>query len=76
MQTTLEDRSRQAVEISNQLDPQPPRTLRTRRRQRQDRDPKGFVITFLEDIYTPFEKTLISGGHEQLVIDAASPSNR
>ena len=30
---------------------------------------KGFVITFLEDIYTPFEKTLISGGHEQLVTD-------
>ena len=27
------------------------------------------MITFLEDIYTPFEKTLISGGHEQLVID-------
>ena len=30
---------------------------------------KGFVITFLEDIYTPFEKTMISGGHDQHVMD-------
>ena len=31
---------------------------------------KGFVVTFLEDIYTPFEKTLIAGGHDELVMDA------
>ena len=30
---------------------------------------KGFVVTFLEDIYTPFEKTLIAGDHSQHVIE-------
>jgi uncharacterized protein YbcI len=28
---------------------------------------KGFVVTFLEEIYTPLEKTLIEGGREDLV---------
>jgi len=68
--TPLDDRARQAVEISNEL-------------TRSHRDhfgrgagnvktviQKGFVTTFLEDIYTPFEKTLIAGGHDKLVMDA------
>lgn len=68
-QVTAEDRLRQAIEISNQL---------TRsHRESFGRGPgnvktviqKGFVVTFLEDVYTPFEKTMISGGHEQLVLD-------
>jgi uncharacterized protein YbcI len=67
--TGTDDRLRQAIEISNQL---------TRsHRESFGRGPsnvktviqKGFVISFLEDVYTPFEKTLISGGHEQLVLD-------
>jgi uncharacterized protein YbcI len=64
------DRSRQAVEISNHLT----RSHRTHFGRGAGNVKtviqKGFVITFLEDIYTPFEKTLISGGHEQLVIDS------
>ena len=67
--TPLGDLGRQSVEISNQL-------------TRSHRDhfgrgagnvktviQKGFVITFLEDIYTPLEKTLISGGHDKLVME-------
>ena len=66
----VDDRVRQAVEISNEL-------------TRSHRDhfgrgagnvktviQKGFVITFLEDIYTPSEKTLIAGGHDKLVMEA------
>src|SRR5215203_457012 len=28
---------------------------------------KGFVVTFLEDVYTPLERTLIEGGRPDLV---------
>ena len=69
MQTTLEDRSRQAIEISNQLTRSHREHFGRGAGNAKTVIQKGFVVTFLEDIYTPFEKTLISGGHEQLVID-------
>lgn len=69
MQTTLEDRSRQAVEISNQLNSSHRDHFGRGAGNVKTVIQKGFVSTFLEDIYTPMEKTLISGGHEQLVID-------
>ncbi len=69
MQITVEDRSRQAVEISNQLTRSHREHFGRGAGNVKTVIQKGFVITFLEDIYTPFEKTLISGGHEQLVID-------
>ena len=69
MQITAEDRSRQAVEISNQLTRSHREHFGRGAGNVKTVIQKGFVITFLEDIYTPFEKTLISGGHEQLVID-------
>ena len=69
MQTTPEDRSRQAVEISNQLTRSHREHFGRGAGNVKTVIQKGFVVTFLEDIYTPFEKTLISGGHEQLVID-------
>ncbi len=69
MQTTLEDRSRQAVEISNQLTRSHREHFGRGAGNVKTVIQKGFVVTFLEDIYTPFEKTLISGGHEKLVID-------
>jgi uncharacterized protein YbcI len=70
MQPDADDRLRQAIEISNEM-------TRTHR-ESFGRGPsnvktliqKGFVVSFLEDIYTPFEKTLISGGYEKLVMDA------
>jgi uncharacterized protein YbcI len=31
---------------------------------------KGFVVTFLEEIYTPLERTLIEGGRPDLVHEA------
>jgi uncharacterized protein YbcI len=31
---------------------------------------RGFVITFLEEIYTPLERTMIEGGRADLVHDA------
>jgi uncharacterized protein YbcI len=31
---------------------------------------KGFVVTFLEEIYTPLERTLIDGGRPDLVHEA------
>jgi uncharacterized protein YbcI len=69
-QAPVDDRLRQAVEISNQLTQS--------HRECFGRGPsnvktviqKGFVVSFLEGVYTPFEKTLISGGHERLVMDA------
>ena len=70
MQTTVDDRSRQAVEISNQLNSSHREHFGRGASNVKTVISKGFVITFLEEIYTPFEKTLISGGHEQLVIDA------
>ena len=68
-QASADDRLRQAIEISN--------ALTRSHRENFGRGPgnvktviqKGFVITFLEDVYTPFEKTMISGGHTQLVLD-------
>src|SRR3954447_6310807 len=30
---------------------------------------KGFVVTFLEDVHTPLEKTLIEGGRSDLVLE-------
>lgn len=69
MQTTQDDRSRQAVEISNQLTRSHREHFGRGAGNVKTVIQKGFVITFLEDIYTPIEKTLISGGHEQLVID-------
>ena len=69
MQITVEDRSRQAVEISNQLTRSHREHFGRGAGNVKTVIQKGFVITFLEDIYTPFEKTLISGGHEQLVVD-------
>ena len=66
----VDDRVRQAVEISNEL-------TRSHREQFgrgagnvKTVIQKGFVITFLEDIYTPSEKTLIAGGHDKLVMEA------
>ena len=70
MQITPEDRSRQAVEISNELTRSHREHFGRGAGNVKTVIQKGFVVTFLEDIYTPFEKTLISGGHEQLVIDS------
>jgi uncharacterized protein YbcI len=69
VQTTQDNRSRQAVEISNQLTRSHREHFGRGAGNVKTVIQKGFVITFLEDIYTPIEKTLISGGHEQLVID-------
>jgi uncharacterized protein YbcI len=70
VQTTSEDRGRQAVEISNHLTHSHREHFGRGAGNVKTVIQKGFVVTFLEDIYTPFEKTLISGGHEQLVMDA------
>ncbi len=70
MQITPEDRSRQAVEISDQLTRSHREHFGRGAGNVKTVIQKGFVATFLEDIYTPFEKTLIAGGHEQLVIDS------
>jgi uncharacterized protein YbcI len=69
VQTTLEDRSRQAVEISNQMTRSHREHFGRGAGNVKTVIQKGFVVAFLEDIYTPFEKTLISGGHTQLVLD-------
>ena len=69
MQTTPEDRSRQAIEISNQLTRNHREHFGRGAGNVKTVIQKGFVVTFLEDIYTPFEKTLISGGNTQLVLD-------
>jgi uncharacterized protein YbcI len=68
-QATTDDRLRQAIEISN--------ALTRSHREHFGRGPsnvktviqKGFVVTFLEGVYTPLEKTLIAGGHAQIVLD-------
>jgi uncharacterized protein YbcI len=70
VQPSPDDRSRQAVEISNQLTRSHREHFGRGAGNVKTVIQKGFVITFLEDIYTPFEKTLISGGHQQLVIDS------
>jgi uncharacterized protein YbcI len=69
VQNSLEDRGRQAVEISNQLTRSHREHFGRGAGNVKTVIQKGFVVTFLEDIYTPFEKTLISGGHTQLVLD-------
>lgn len=70
MQPPPDERSRQAVEISN--------ALTRSHREHFGRGAgtvktviqRGFVVTFLEDIYTPMEKALIAGGHSRLVMEA------
>jgi len=70
MASSTDDRGRQAVEISNAM-------------TRSHRDhfgrgagsvktviQGGYVITFLEDIYTPLERTLINAGKGDLVMEA------
>ena len=66
----MDDRARQAVEISNQLTRSHRESFGRGAGNVKTVIQKGFVVAFLEDIYTPFERTLISGGHDQLVIDA------
>lgn len=68
--TRVDDRSRQAVEISNELTRSHREHFGRGAGNVKTVIQKGFVITFLEDIYTPFEKTLIGGGHSDLVTDA------
>ena len=65
-----DDRSRQAAAISN--------ALTRNHREHFGRGAgsvktiinRGFVVTFLEDIYTPLERTLIDGGQRHLVVEA------
>jgi len=64
------ERGRQAIEISNQLTRSHRESFGRGASNVKTVIQKGFVITFLEDIYTPFEKTLISGGHSELVMQA------
>lgn len=64
-----DDRGRQAVEISNQLTRSHRESFGRGAGNVRTVIQKGFVVTFLEDIYTPFEKTLIAGGHETIVTD-------
>ena len=63
------DACRQAVEISNQLTRSHRESFGRGAGNVKTVIQKGFVVTFLEDIYTPFEKTMISGGHDKLVMD-------
>ena len=69
MQTTLEDRSRQAVEISNQLDRSHREHFGRGAGNVKTVIQKGFVMHVPRGHLHAVEKTLISGGHEQLVID-------
>ena len=62
-------RSRQAVEISDALTRSHREHFGRGAGNVKTVIQKGFVVTFPEDIYTPFEKTLISGGHYQHVVD-------
>jgi uncharacterized protein YbcI len=66
----MDDGARLAVEISNQLTRSHRESFGRGAGNVKTVIQKGFVVAFLEDIYTPFERTLISGGHDQLVIDA------
>jgi uncharacterized protein YbcI len=67
MGARADDLGRQAIQISN--------ALTKNHREHFGRGAgsvktvinKGFVITFLEEIYTPLEKTLIGGGREDIV---------
>jgi uncharacterized protein YbcI len=69
MSTPADDRLRQAIEISNHLNRSHRESFGRGAGNVKTVIQKGFVATFLEDIYTPLEKTLISGGHEQIVLD-------
>jgi uncharacterized protein YbcI len=64
------ERGRQAIEISNQLTRSHRESFGRGAGNVKTIIQNGYVITFLEDIYTPFEKTLISGGHSELVMQA------
>ena len=67
-----DDLGRQAVQISN--------ALTRNHREHFGRGAgsvktvinKGFVVTFLEEIYTPLEQTLIDGGRQDLVHEATA----
>lgn len=63
-----DDRARHAIEISNQLTRSHRESFGRGASNVKTVIQKGFVITFLEDIYTPFEKTLIAGDHSEIVI--------
>ncbi len=65
-----DDRLRQAVEISNRLTRSHRESFGRGASNVKTVIQKGFVVTFLEDVYTPLEKTMIGGGHEKLVMDA------
>src|SRR4051812_11493417 len=70
MQDVAADVGRQAVQISN--------ALTKNHREHFGRGAgsvktvinRGFVITFLEEIYTPLERTMIEGGRADLVHEA------
>ena len=70
MEARQTDIGRQAVQISN--------ALTRNHREHFGRGAgsvktiinKGFVLTFLEEIYTPLERTLIEGGRPDLVHEA------
>jgi uncharacterized protein YbcI len=70
MEARADDRGRQAIQISN--------ALTKNHREHFGRGAgsvktvinKGFVVTFLEEIYTPLERTLIEGGRPDLVHEA------
>lgn len=67
MEARADDLGRQAIQISN--------ALTKNHREHFGRGAgsvktvinKGFVVSFLEEIYTPLEKTLVGGGREDLV---------
>ncbi len=65
----VDDRARQAIEISNELTRSHRESFGRGASNVKTVIQKGFVVSFLEDVYTPLEKTMISGGHEQLVMD-------
>jgi uncharacterized protein YbcI len=62
-----DDRSRQAIEISNGLTRSHREHLGRGAGSVKTVINKGFVVTFLEDINTPSERTLIEGGYAQIV---------
>jgi uncharacterized protein YbcI len=65
--TTGHDRSRQAVEISNGLTRSHREHFGRGAGSVRTVINKGSVATFLEDVYTPLERTLIEGGHAHIV---------
>lgn len=69
MTTPSDDRLRQSIEISDQLNRSHRESFGRGAGNVKTVIQKGFVTTFLEDIFTPLEKTLISGGHEKIVLD-------